>query len=303
MKPWLGLTKRNLQVYFKDIQSVLFSMLTPLIVFVLYLLFLKGTFLSAIQSAMMGMEQMVGSKSVDLFCNGLLLSGILGTACITVSYSTLSTIVRDRENKIDYDILATPIKRVEIIFSYFVSSALSAFLMNTVILAIGVGILSFQGGLLLSATDLLSLLGITLLGSVSATALFMVVILFFKTTSSSSAFFGLLSAAVGFVIGAYIPLSQFSRPIQTVCNLFPGTGVTVLYRNALLSPLLAKMDQTLGGVDGGVFAKSIRDSFSFQGTLLGNTLPQLHLVLYICAVALVFAGLIAVVYPRVYRKK
>ena len=52
-----GLIKRNLLLFFKDWQSILFSLLTSIIVLVLYLLFLKGTFVSAIQSAM---EQYLG---------------------------------------------------------------------------------------------------------------------------------------------------------------------------------------------------------------------------------------------------
>jgi len=42
MRKFVGLTKRNLLIYFKDIQSIFFSMLTPIIVLVLYVLFLKG---------------------------------------------------------------------------------------------------------------------------------------------------------------------------------------------------------------------------------------------------------------------
>ena len=41
MKGFIGFTKRNLLVYFKDKQAILFSLLTSIIVFVLYLLFLK----------------------------------------------------------------------------------------------------------------------------------------------------------------------------------------------------------------------------------------------------------------------
>jgi len=51
MRGILGFIKRNVLLFFKDWQSILFSLLTSIIVLVLYLLFLKGTFVSAIQSA------------------------------------------------------------------------------------------------------------------------------------------------------------------------------------------------------------------------------------------------------------
>lgn len=46
-----------------------------------------------------------------MFANLILLTGILGSAMITVPYNCLITLVKDRENKVDYDILATPLKR------------------------------------------------------------------------------------------------------------------------------------------------------------------------------------------------
>lgn len=48
MNKFIGLTKRNLLIFFKDKQSVIFSLMTSIIVFVLYLLFLRGTFVDAI---------------------------------------------------------------------------------------------------------------------------------------------------------------------------------------------------------------------------------------------------------------
>ena len=52
MRKFMGLTRRNLLIYFKDVQSVIFSMLTSIIVLALYLLFLKDTFVDSIEGAM-----------------------------------------------------------------------------------------------------------------------------------------------------------------------------------------------------------------------------------------------------------
>ena len=249
MRKYIGLTKRNLLIYFKDYQSILFSMITPIIVFVLYLLFLKDTFVSPIKNATIGLEQWILDEDINMFVNGLLLTGILGTTMITVPYNCLITIVRDRDNKIDYDISVTPIRRNQIVLSYFTASALSAFIMAAIILTGGLCIMGAQGTLYLGGKDVAALYGITFLGAISATSLFMIVVLFFKTSSASGAFLGILSAACGFVIGAYIPISQFSEGVQTFCNVFPGSGITVLYRNSLLNPLLDKMNPIIGGLD------------------------------------------------------
>ena len=304
MRKFMGLTKRNLLIYFKDIQSVIFSMLTSIIVFVLYLLFLKSTFVDSIEGSMQGLEKFVRAGEVDMLANGILLAGILGSAMITVPYNCLSTIVRDRENKIDYDISATPIKRWQIIVSYFTASTLSAFVMTAVILTAGIGILSGQQKeLYLTIKSIAALYGITLLGAVSATAFFMLVVLFFKTSSASGAFFGMLSAAAGFVIGAYIPISQFSEGVQTFCNLFPASGVTILFRNALLNGLLAHMNESIGGVDEGIFVESIKETFTFKEKVFGHVMSANGTVCYILCLAAICVLAMVILYPKIYKRK
>lgn len=303
MRKFMGLTKRNLLIYFKDIQSVIFSMLTSIIVFVLYLLFLKSTFVDAIEGSMQGLEEFVRAGEVDMLANGILLTGILGSAMITVPFNCLSTIVRDRENKIDYDISATPIKRWQIIVSYFTASTISAFVMTAVILTVGIAILRQQGVLYLTTKSVAALYGITLLGAVSATAFFMLVVLFFKSSSASGAFFGMLSAAAGFVIGAYIPISQFSEGVQTFCNLFPASGITILFRNALLNGLLDHVNEVIGGVDEGIFVESIKDIFTFKEKVFGHVMNAGETIWYVTGFTVICILAMVIIYPRIYKRK
>lgn len=279
-------------------------MLTSIIVLVLYLLFLKGTFVSAIESSMQGLEKFVKAGEIDMLANGLLLAGILGSAMITVPYNCLSTIVRDRENKIDYDISATPIKRWQIVVSYFTASTISAFVMASIILTVGIVILSGQDGqLYLTIQNLAALYGITLLGAVSATAFFMLVVLFFKSSSAGGAFFGMLAAAAGFVIGAYIPISQFAEGVQTFCNLFPASGITILFRNALLNGLLDNINETIGGIDQGLFAESVKEIFTFKEKVFGYMMNAGETVFYIIGFALLCVLAMVIVYPKIYQRK
>lgn len=303
MRGFAGFTKRNLLIYFKDIQSVIFSLLTSIIVFVLYLLFLKGTFVDAVDGAMQGLETIVAARDVEMLVNGILLVGILGSAMITIPYNCLSTIVKDREQKIDYDISATPIRRWQIILSYFLASTISAFVMTGILLTVGLVILSGMGDLHMSIRMLLAAYGIVLLGAVSATAFFMIVVLFFKSSSASGAFFGMLSAAAGFVIGAYIPISQFSEGVQTFCNLFPASHITILFRNALLNGLLEEMNAAIGGTDQGMFVSSVKESFTFQAKLLGNSFQQTGSVWYVVGVIVFCIGIMIAAYSKTYKRR
>ena len=305
MRGILGLIKRNLLLFFKDWQSILFSLLTSIIVLVLYLLFLKGTFVSAMQSAMEqypGLVSMIAEKDIDMFANLLLLTGILGSAMISVPFSCITTLVRDRASKVDYDILATPLKRGQIIFAYFVSAVLSSTLLTGFILAIGLVGISLQGDTHLNGIQLVKSFAVVALGSISASAIFMIVVLFFKSVSACEAFFGILSAASGFMIGAYIPISQFSDGVQTVCNLFPASQITIILRNILLNGLLEHINTSLAGTDQGMFVLSLKEYFTFQAKLFNGYLDMNKMLEYILGVILFCIVAQIVIYSVSYKK-
>ena len=305
MRGILGFIKRNVLLFFKDWQSILFSLLTSIIVLVLYLLFLKGTFVSAIQSAMEqypGLASMVLQKDIDMFANLFLLSGILGSAMISVPFSCITVLVKDRANKVDYDILATPMKRGQIIFAYFVSAVLTSTLLTDIILAVGLIGIRMQGNMYLNISQVVKAFSIVALGSISASAIFMIVVLFFKTVSACEAFFGILSAASGFVIGAYIPISQFSNEVQTVCNLFPASQITIMLRNILLNGLLEHINTSLQGVDQGMFVLSLKEYFTFQAKLFKGYLDMNKMLEYILGVILFCIVAQIMIYSRSYKK-
>ena len=305
MRGFLGLTKRNLLLFFKDKQSIIFSLLTSMIVLALYLLFLKDTFVNAMDSAINqfpSLSSLIDKNDKDMFANLILLTGILGSAMITVPYNCLITLVKDRENKVDYDILATPLKRGQIIFSYFISAALSSVILTSMILAIGLGVIGMQGDIYLGIGEILKAFGVVALGSISATSIFMIVVLFFKSVSASGAFFGMLSAASGFIIGAYIPISQFSESVQTVCNIFPASQITIVLRNVLINGLLEHMNTSLAGVDHGMFATIIKELFSFKARIFGGYLDMTQMLGYITLSILVCIVIQIIVYSKTYKK-
>ena len=305
MRGFLGLTKRNLLLFFKDKQSILFSLLTSMIVFALYLLFLKDTFVNAMDSAINqfpGLSSLIDTNDKDMFANLILLTGILGSAMITVPYNCLITLVKDRENKVDYDILATPLKRGQIILSYFVSAAFSSVILTGIILAVGLSIICMHGDIYLGAIDTLKAFGVVALGSISATSIFMIVVLFLKSVSASGALFGLLSAVSGFVIGAYIPISQFSEAIQTICNIFPASQITIVLRNVLINGLLEHMNTTLDGVDQGMFVTSIKELFSFKARLFDGYFDMSQMLVYIVVSIVICIIVQILVYSKTYKK-
>lgn len=299
----LGLTKRNILVYIKDKATVLFSMLTPIILFCMYIFFLRGNIVSGVNSAAGELLPLIGEKDINQFVNAFLLVSIMGSALVTVPYNCLITLVRDKENKVDNDISSTPMKRWEIVISYFLSSATCAVLMTSLILGAGLIILSVMGDLYISFAGLCKVFGLVMMGAASATALFMVVVQFFRSSSASGAFMGILSAGIGFIIGAYIPLSEFSATVRNICFLFPATLITGLLKENLLGGLLSHMNDSIGGLDGGMFKEGIEGAFDFKAYVGGKMWVQSEEILYIIGVAIVSIVLICIIYPKINKRK
>ncbi len=281
-------------------------MLTSIIVFALYLLFIKGTYTDALHSAIRefpGLESLITDNDINSFANLVMLVGVLGSAMITVPFYCLSTVVNDRERKVDYDIAATPLKRWQIVLSYYTASALSSIIMTGIILTAGLLILKAMDGLYITPLGVAAAYGIVALGSVSGTAVFMMVVLMFKTSSALGAFFGILSAGAGFVIGAYIPVSQFSEGIQTFCSLFPGSHVTTLIRNVLLNDILDRMDSRIGGLDDGKFVEALKGAFSFKQFMFGHDLEMNAMLIYVVCGIVVCTLFMVFIYNKTYKRK
>ena len=298
----MGIIKRNMLVYFKDIHAVIFSLLTSIIVFVLYLLFIKGTFVNSLTDAAKGLESFITEGDIEMFANGFLLTGIMGSALITISYSCASIFVKDRETRVEDDVLTTPIRRAQIAASYYVSSAICAFIMTSIILTAGLMIIKFNGDIYMSVGDIALAYGLVFLGSVSATAFFMVVVTFFRSTSASAAFYGILAAASGFVIGAYIPISEFSVGVKTFCNIFPASHVTVMFRNVMLNGILDHMNGKIGGLDNGAFVDAVKNAFTFQATLGEKAFSFGGSGVYVVAIAAVCSVVCMIIYSKNYKR-
>ena len=130
----------------------------------------------------------------------------------------------------------------------------------------------------------------------------MIVVLFLKSVSASGAFFGLLSAVSGFIIGAYIPISQFFEAIQTICNIFPASQVTIVLRNVLINGLLEHMNTTLDGVDQGMFVTSIKELFSFKARLFDSYFDMSQILVYIVVSIVICIVVQILVYSKTYKK-
>ena len=302
LNSYLGMTKRNILVFFKDKTTLFFSMLAPLIVFFLYIVFLKDTYLSSLKESLTGLEEYVLASDIENIANSWLLAGLLGTSCITVSLNSLHVMVNDKNSKIDYDYNSSPIKGYIVVLSYFTGAFLNTFLITASILTVGLIILNSIGSLYLGFNTVILLYLVTILGCASSTILMMIIVSFFKKSSALGAFSGIVSAAVGFVIGAYIPLGNFSNAIQGILSLVPGSHIACLYRNLLMKNLLEHIDVSLNGMDSHTFISMAKEAFALNLNMFSYTTSNTFMMVYTSISAILALGLNIVLYKRTVKR-
>ena len=233
------MVKRNIKVYFKDKSMFFTSLITPIILLVLYTTFLgniyKNSFLEVLPKGIK-----LANKLVDGFVSGQLISSLLAVSSITVAFTCNLLMVQDRVNGSIKDITITPIKKFKIGMSYFISTYISTIIVNITVLIIGLLFIATKGWYFNALDVLLIFLDvflITLFGSILSS----VVDFFLKSQGQISAVGSLVSAGYGFLCGAYMPISSFSTTLQKIISLLPGTYATSLIRNHFLGGIFREM--------------------------------------------------------------
>lgn len=230
---------RNCKLFFKDKGMFLTSLITPLILLVLYATFLAKIYRDSFASALPA-GFAIDSALIDATVGGQLASSILAVSCVTVAFCSNLLMVQDKISGAIGDLTVSPVKRSTLAIGYFCSSSLVTVIINFTALAACLIYLYFIGwymsaaDVLLTALDvvLLTLLGISLSSCIN---------FFLSTSGQCSAVGTIVSAGYGFFCGAYMPISSFSEGLQRVLSFLPGTYGTSLIRNHCMRGVFSEM--------------------------------------------------------------
>ncbi len=279
----LEFTKRNILAFFRERATVFFSILSPLIVLMLYVFFLGDVQVNSIKSALpQGIY--VDDKLIKAFVDSWLIAGIMCVSCMTVALNSMLVMVSDKENKLFRDFTSTPVKPYVLTLGYFISFYLITFLICFGVLVVGIIYLAACGSLYITAKDFFITFGILLLSVTSSTLILMSIMSFMKSGSASGAFSGIFSAISGFIVGAYMPVSMFPEVIASLTVIVPGTSTGGLFRNYLMRGALEKMGENLPEA----FANGIKSEFGFDMEFFGKTLGMNFMWIYLAAGIVVF---------------
>lgn len=245
MQTTIALIKRNVKLFFKDKGAFFSSLITPVILLVLYATFLakvfKDSFNGAIEGALSGgftVDNLEGI--INGTVGGQLVSSLLAVSCVTVAFCSNLTMISDKVTGARKDLLTSPVKRSSLAIAYFCASLLSTLIISYVTTAAGLVYLAFTGWYLSFGDVLLIISDVFLLTSFGV-ALSSVINAFLSTNAQASAVGTIVSAGYGFVCGAYMPISQFGEGLRNFLGFLPGTYGTSIIRNHTLAGVIREM--------------------------------------------------------------
>lgn len=222
----LGIVSRNLRLFFRDRLNVFFSLLSGLILFLLYTLFLARLQVDGLSTTFPTATE----DQIESFIDSWMLSGIVLLTTVTSGIGALSTLVDDRATGRFADFLVAPIRRTHLVLGYLLSSVVVAIVMSSVILALTVGYLGVVRGVWLPLPAIATSVGVMVLCCMAFTALAAFGASFLRTSGAYSAFATVLGTILGFVAGAYIPVGSLPSGVASTINALPFAQGAMLLR-------------------------------------------------------------------------
>ncbi len=256
------LTRRHLMVFFKNKVRLMYTLLVPIIIFAVYLLFLRDLELSMVENILAdeainitaatvgraNFEEL--NRLIGTLVDSWMLSGIIGISTITVALQTNTVIVEDKQNGVNRDFASSPIHRNVLIASYFFYNFLVSALICFIFWVICLIFLACAGEFVLPFGSIMMSLIVMFFSTVASTLMTVFICSFVKTEGTMMSIVAIFSTAVGFLIGAYMPLGMLPVWVQWLCAFIPGTYSCSLLRYAFMAVPMENLTAFAGKIIG-----------------------------------------------------
>lgn len=285
MQAVLALMKRNRKLFFKDKGMLFSSMITPVILIVLYATFLAKVYKDSFTSAIPD-----GITLSDKLLNGTvaaqLAAALLAVSCVTVTFCVNLTMVQDRANGTRKDFDISPVSKAKIYLGYFLSTVVNSIMVNGVALVLCLGYM-YKMGWYMSVTDVVWVILDELLLILFGSALSSIISFPLTTQGQLSAVGTIVSAGYGFVCGAYMPISNFGSGLQKVLSYLPSTYGTSLIKNHMLQGIYREMERQQLPDE---MITAFRDTLDCNPVFRENVVTVQQMIMIMAGSVLVFGG-------------
>lgn len=284
-KKLISLVKRNTKCYFKDKVTFFMSLITPLILLVLFVTFLRNVYIESFKSALNENNLEINNRIIEGIAGAWLMSSILSVSSVTVAFCSNVIMIEDKINSAVNDFNVSPVNKTTVSIAYFVSNFFVTFIVLMCVMIIG-HIYLASVGWYIEVGDVFMIIVDCICGILFGTLLAGVVESFVTTQGGLSAVATLVSSMYGFICGAYMPISSFSKGLQNFLCMLPGTYSVGILRNHYMSGYIFALSEA--GVPTEAL-NSVKDSFDANLYVFGNNVPlgaMYGILLGTCAVLL-----------------
>ena len=129
MRTVLALMNRNRKLFFKDKGMLFTSMITPVILIVLYATFLAKVFRDSFTAAIPDMIT-ISDELINGTVAAQLTASLMAVSCITVTFCVNLTMVQDKANGTRKDFDVSPVSSRKIYLGYFLSTVANSLMVN-----------------------------------------------------------------------------------------------------------------------------------------------------------------------------
>lgn len=227
IKQIAAFTARNIRLFFKDKGVLIGALVSPLIIMVLYALFLHRVFLQSFDGVLQGIT--LAPATINGLVASYEVSSVLAVCCITVAFVANMTMVADKVNGTRADITVTPVKGHVLVLGYYFATAIVTLAICYIAMIAGFCYIAGMGWAM-TAGEVFAVILDVFLASLFGTAFSSIVCYFLKSQGAISAVSTIVSSVYGFICGAYYPISQFSKGMADTIMCLPGTYCTGLLR-------------------------------------------------------------------------
>lgn len=277
------LTKRHILVLFRNKIRVFFLVTAPLIIFAIYIFFLRTMELESVKTIIYnlndtyhyGLNYDEFEKSIQTIVDSWMLSGIIAISSLTVSLQTNNIIVSDKENGVNRDFASSPVSKNVLITSYFLYNFIVTVFICFIFLLVCFIYLASLGEFVLTVLDFFKIVGIIFYSSLSSVLFTIFICSFIKRDATMGSVITIFSTVVGFLIGAYMPFSMMPEWVGNLCGFFPGTYTCSLLRYAFMSTPIDLMKEQVSAINGAnELLNQLFDNFGYNLQFFGIVVNQ-----------------------------
>lgn len=268
-----------MQVFFRDKGAVFFSLLSPLIIFLLFFLFLGASQLASLKESLPQIDE----SKLSIFLNSWVYAGIVMTTTITTGLAALGVFVTDRESGRFTDFSVSPVPRWKIVTSYLLATASIATIITTIVYIAAQVHLIVQGAPVPTLELAMQTVGRYLLTAFSFAALSSLVITFIKSNAAFTSLSVIVGTGIGFMAGIYVPLGIMSASVANVLNALPFAQAAVLLRE----PFVAVPLERIGEGQPASVVEKLTETYGLQVVIDGHVLATSTIVLTLSIIGIV----------------